>query len=128
MAGFSIIPQIGIDLNTPILGSNLALSGYVQNNTVIPPFRPGEQTIGSDGRLYVFAQISPGQNMLSANTTVSVTIATTGSGPTAITTATAGSTGGAYVAPTFSTPASLGTAGNAYPDFAWFGATGKLGA
>ena len=128
MAGFNTLSAIGIDFNNPILGSQLATSGYVQNATVIPPFRPGEQAISTDGRLYVFAQVNAGSNIASNTTTVTLTISTTGSGPTASTTATAAATGGTYVAPTFTTPTSLGATGNTYPDFAWFAATGKLAA
>ena len=127
MAGFSVLPIIGIDTNAPIYGAILASAGYVQNSTVIPPFRVGEQTIGSDGRLYVFASVAAGQNIASNNSVVTVTVTTTGSGPYASTTAVATAAGGTYIAPTFTT-AVLGVTGNAYPDFAWFAAVGKLAA
>ena len=127
MPGFSVLPIIGIDTNSPIYGSVLAAAGYVQNSTVIPPFRVGEQTIGSDGRLYVFASVAAGQNIASAATTVTVTLVTTGSGPYASTTGVATAGGGTYIAPTFTT-AALGATGVPYPDFAWFAAVGKLAA
>lgn len=127
MAGFSVLPIIGIDTNAPIYGAVLAAAGYVQNATVIPPFRVGEQTFGSDGRLYVFASVAVGQNIASNATTVTMTLVTTGSGPYAATTAAATAGGGTYIAPTFTTPV-LGATGGAYPDFAWFAAVGKLAA
>lgn len=128
MPGFSVLNIVGIDINSPFYGSALASAGYVQNSTPIPPFRVGEQTIATDGRLYVFGSVAVGQNIASGATTVTVAVATTGTGPYATTTAVATAGGGTYVAPTFTGTPALGATGGLYPDFAWFGATGKLAA
>lgn len=126
---FSITPQVGVDLNNPVLGSILATNGQLgAGATPEPPYRPGQQVMGSDGRLYVFCSVAVGQNITSGLATCTITLTTTGSGASQTTTAVATATGGSGVAPTFSTPASLGTTGNTYPDYAWFYIPGKLAA
>jgi len=113
---FSITPQIGVDIANPILGQNLYNAGQVEisngQTNVIPPYKLGQQVWGSDGKRYVFAQVNAGTNLASATATCTVNASTF----------VATATGGSYTAPTFTTPASLGTTGNLYPDFAWFGA------
>lgn len=113
---YSITPQIGVDVNNPILGQNLYNAGQVEisngTTTVIPPYKLGQQVWASDGKRYVFAQIAVGSNIASATATCTVNASTF----------LAIATGGSYTAPTFTTPASLGTTGNSYPDFAWFAA------
>jgi hypothetical protein len=128
---FNITPQVGVDVNNPVLGTILAANGQLGGPTQnLPewPYRPGQQVIGSDGRLYVFATVAVGQNITSALATCTITLTTTGTGSAQTTTAVATATGGSAVAPTFTSPASLGTTGNTYPDAAWFYIPGKLAA
>ena len=128
---FSITPQIGVDVNNPVLGSIVAVTGQLGGAAAtLPewPYKPGQQVIGSDGRLYVFATIAAGQNITSALATCTITLTTTGTGAAQVTTAVATATGGSAVAPTFTSPASLGTTGNTYPDAAWFYIPSKLAA